>query len=444
MRRTHHDTEGSAASATGDAATGDVHHPRPYARHGRLRRYSVGRSLVRAAAAVVGVGVVASVSVVAVAAAMLVQSAQPSVDLHPAAAGSSVQAAGEIPGIGALEGGFNLLLVGSDSRAGQGDVAFGDPEEETSVLNDVNMLMHVSQDHKNVSVISFPRDMYVDIPSCVNPQTGEATGGSVDSKINEALGQGGLGCVAATIEQLMGIRVDYGAVVQFNGVIEMSNAVGGVDVCVATAIDDDYTNTHLQPGMHSLQGMEALQFLRSRHGIGDGSDLTRISNQQVFLSALVREVKSAETLTNVAALYGLARATLSNMVLSNELNNLNTIVQIGAALKDVDIADVVFVQYPTAGTDGGVVPDEAAAAILASALQNDQPFSLTGGTGAGATTDPNAPATPAPAETTPPAPTEEGATPAPVTPTDGSKVALPNSVTGQSADQVTCSVGFFG
>lgn len=442
---------------TVDSADAPSAHPQPYVRHGRQKRFSLARTIGRTVAAVAGVGVVASVSVVAVAASMLVSSAQPSVDLHPAAVGSSVQAAAEIPSIGEMEGGFNLLIVGSDSREGQGEIGFGDPQEETAVLNDVTMLMHVSEDHKNVSVISFPRDTYVDIPSCVNPKTGEATGGSYGTKINEALGQGGLGCVAATIEQLMGIRVDYGAVVQFNGVIEMSNAVGGVEVCVATEIDDDYTNTHLEPGTHTLQGMAALQFLRSRHGVGDGSDLTRISNQQVFLSSLVRKVKSAETLTNIGTLYGLARATLGNMVLSNELNNLNTIVQIGSALKDVDIADVVFVQYPTFLDSGGVVPDTASAAILASALQNDQPLALSGTTGQGATVDPAATPAEAAVPVEPAAPVDPTADPVatdpaatdpaasvPVTPTDASKVALPNSVTGQSADQQTCSVGFFG
>ncbi|NQX26655.1 LCP family protein [Microbacteriaceae bacterium VKM Ac-2854] len=446
MRRTPRTTQDA------DSESGSAEHARPYARHGRLKRFSVPRTIGKSLAVAVGVSAVASVSVVAVAAGMLVGSAQPSIDLHPAAAGSTgVQAAAQAPGLGALEGGFNVLVVGSDSRKGQGEVGFGSEDEETSVLNDVNMLMHVSADHQSVSVVSFPRDTYVDIPSCVNPDTGETVSAAYGLKINEALGRGGLGCVAATIEQLMGIRVDYGAVVQFNGVIEMSNAVGGVDVCVATEIDDNWTNVHLEPGTHTLQGMDALQFLRSRHGIGDGSDLTRISNQQVFLSALVRKVKSAETLTNPVALYGLGRATLSNMVLSNELNNVNTLVQMGLALSEVDLAEVVFVQYPTVTVDGGVEPNVEAAAVLAAALQNDQAIVVTGGTGAGATTSGTEPApaaetptaeTPT-AETPAEAPTEPAAEPTAVA-TAPTSVALPESITGQPADQQTCSVGFFG
>ncbi|MCJ1705071.1 MULTISPECIES: LCP family protein [unclassified Rathayibacter] len=445
MRTTRPSTDHSAADES--ART-----PRPHVRHGRQKRHSLPRTLVKAAATVSGVGIVASISIVAIAATLLVQSAQPSVSLHPIAAGSEV-AAGSVPEIGALEGGFNVLVVGSDSRQGQGD-AYGDPDEETSVLNDVNMLMHVSADHSNATVVSFPRDMYVDIPSCVNAVTGETIPARYDTKINEAMGKDvSLGCVAGVAEELLGVRVDYGAVVQFNGVIEMSNAIGGVDVCVATEIADPYTNTYLEPGVHSLEGMAALQFLRSRHGIGDGSDLTRISNQQVFLSSLVRQVKSADTLLNPVALYGLAKAALGNMTLSTELNNVNTLVQMGLALKDVDIANVVFAQYPTGSVSGGVVPDRTAGDVLATALQTDQPIALTGGTGAGATTsgEPAAPAaTEAPAAgpaTTDPLATAEatpGATAAPGTPAAGAPVELPEAITGQPADQQTCSVGFFG
>ncbi|KQQ05271.1 MULTISPECIES: LCP family protein [unclassified Rathayibacter] len=443
MRRTRPSTQPSAADESARS-------PRPFVRHGRQKRHSLARTLVKAAATISGVGVVASVSVVAIAATLLVQSAQPSVDLHPVAAGSSVEAAAAVPEIGALEGGFNVLIVGSDSRQGQGD-AYGDPDEETSVLNDVNMLMHVSADHSNATVVSFPRDMYVDIPSCVNAATGETIPTRYDTKINEAMGKDiSLGCVAGVAEDLLGITVDYGAVVQFNGVIEMSNAVGGVDVCVATEIADPYTNTYLEPGTHSLEGMAALQFLRSRHGIGDGSDLTRISNQQVFLSALVRQIKSSDTLLNPVALYGLAKAALGNMTLSTEFNNVNTMVQMGLALSDVDLANVVFAQYPTGAVSSGVVPDRAAGDLLAAALQTDQPIALTGGTGAGAVVEGEVAATSAPEPASGPATTDPlataEATPGtpvdPAAPATDAKVAVP--VTGQSADQQTCSVGFFG
>jgi anionic cell wall polymer biosynthesis LytR-Cps2A-Psr (LCP) family protein len=189
--------------------------------------------------------------------------------------------------------------------------------------------------------------------------------------------------------------------------------------------------------MHTLSGYEALQFLRTRHGVGDGSDLGRISNQQVFLSSLMRTVKSADTLANPIKLYALAKAAVSNMVLSESLNNVNTMVQIALALKDISLNKVVFIQYPTGyvAGGGGVQPIPSAAKALMTAIKADQPVALSGGTGPGQigsvletpTPAPNAPTTGTAAPTPP-------ATGAPVT-------VLPSQVTGQTAAEQTCSKG---
>lgn len=399
------------------------------ARHGRLRRHSGLRFLGRIVALCLGVGVVSTVCIVAIAVSMIAGSARPSVDLD----------GGErIPEPEAIEGGVNILLAGSDSAEGSEEGAFGDRSEN---LNDVTMLMHISEDHSTVEVVSFPRDLYVSIPSCADPATGAVTDAIESEKINQSLEAGGLACTVETVEQLTGLEIPYAALIQFEGVIEMSNAVGGVDVCVASPIEDEYTGLNLDAGTHTLVGAEALAFLRTRHGVGDGSDLTRISSQQVYLSSLVRKVKSASTLSNPVALYGLAKAAVSNMQLSTSLENVNTMVSIGLAVKDVDLANVVFVQYPTVIEGNGVYPSEEAAAALTAALLADQPIALTGTTGGGAeatgpgATDPAAtdPATPDPAA---PAPSDPAA-PAP----EESAVALPSDVSGQTAQQETCTVG---
>ncbi|MEL4319572.1 LCP family protein [Leifsonia sp. YIM 134122] len=373
---------------------------------------------------------ISGVSVAGIATLSLASAAQPTVHLA-----GDVPAA-DIPQIGAIDGGVNLLLVGSDSRKGQ-DPAFG-AEDETGDLNDVTMLLHISQDHSNVTVVSFPRDMFVSIPSCPDP-----AGGSFDSmsrqKINTTLTYGGLACTVLTVEQLTGLEIPFAAEVQFSGVIAMSNAVGGVPVCVAEKIEDEYTGTFLDPGMHTLSGVDALQFLRTRHGVGDGSDLTRISNQQVFLSSLVRTIKSADTLANPVKLYSLAKAALGNMKLSDTLANLDRMVSIAIALKDIDLDKIVFVQYPTGSTEGGVQPMVDAADALDSALLADQPISLSGDTGGSveegdaAATDPAVPADPA-ATPDPAATSDPGATSAPTT-------VLPSDVKGQTAGQATCSNG---
>ena len=146
-------------------------------------------------------------------------------------------------------------------------------------------------------------------------------------------------------------------------------------------------------GEHELQGVEALQFLRTRHGVGDGSDLTRINNQQVFLSSLVRTVKSADTLSRPAqaVLAGQGRHWQHDAV-DRACTTSDTMVSIAMALKDIPLDDIVFVQYPTGGTEGGVEPLAARLRRLFAAIAADQPLKLSGAMGRGATLDPNAPA----------------------------------------------------
>ncbi|MET0844049.1 MAG: LCP family protein, partial [Mycetocola sp.] len=307
-------------------------------RHGQLRRSSTAGVIARFVAAVLAVVLVSGSAIAAYAVWDIASSVAPPVTLANETPGVSA------PDIDAIEGGVNLLLVGSDSRQGQ-DAIFGDASKETAVLNDVTMLLHISEDHSSATVVSFPRDMFVPIPACPKED-----GGTYDSmtaqKINTTLSYGGLACTVLTVEKLTGLSIPFAAEVQFDGVIELSTAVGGVDVCVAEPIADDYTQTYLDAGTHTLEGMAALQFLRTRHGVGDGSDLGRISNQQVFLSSLVRTLKSSETLTNPSKLFGIAKAAASNMTLSTSLSNINTMVSIAMAMKDIPLEQVVFAQYP--------------------------------------------------------------------------------------------------
>ncbi|MCS5735888.1 LCP family protein [Herbiconiux daphne] len=414
----------------------------PIARHGRQKTPNpialVGRFLV-VAAAVVGV----SGAAFAAFAAWSVSSEVQTVALAGDMAGPPAQ-------ISAIDGGVNLLLVGSDSREGQGD-AYGDTEGN---LNDVTMLLHIAQDHSSATVVSFPRDMVVPIPSCPDP-----AGGSFDAMsaqpLNVTLSYGGLPCTVLTVEALTGLSIPFAAEIQFNGVIEMSNAVGGVPVCVVDPIDDPYTGVVLDSGTHLLQGADTLGFLRTRHGVGDGSDLGRISSQQVFLSSLVRTMKSSATLSDFGKLYGIARAASGNMVLSQSLASPDTLVSIALALKDIDLDRVSFVAYP--GTTGGdgvyagkVEPLYDDADVLFAAIAADQPVVTAdpGNTGVGAVVDPAAaaagPASSAAAAPSTTAPADRSAPDATTTPAPDvakSVTALPQSITGQTAAEYTCSKG---
>jgi len=407
----------------------------PIVRHGRLKRRSAWRTVAKITASVAAVTLVSGLSVAAYAAWDLADTVQPTVTL-----GNEDVLEG-VPDVGAMEGGVNILIVGSDSRAGQGE-GFGDPDEETAVLNDVTMLLHISQDHSNASVVSFPRDMLVDVPECADPEDPSSTLYEQSGvKINSVLSYGGLGCVVKTVETELGITIPFAGVVQFLGVAGLSEAVGGVEVCVAEPIEDEYTGTFLAAGTHTLSGIDALQFLRTRHGVGDGSDLARISNQQVFLSSLARTLQSNGTLTDPVKLYSIAKAALANMQLSDGLMDPTRMISIAKALKDTDLNKIAFIQYPTAYVDGGgAVAPTGSAEYVRMALQGDLPVAFDAAAQESAFAsagDPNAiPPAEAPAEGAPVAEAPaDPAAPAPVV------EALPSDISGQTAAETRCSAG---
>ncbi|MBT1543930.1 LCP family protein [Curtobacterium aurantiacum] len=419
---------------------------RPFARHGKQARRRGWGTLVTVVASAVAVLLVSGTSVAAIAGAQLATAPQ-TVQLS-----TDDQSTAKTADITAIKGGANILLIGSDTRVGQ----FDSDEDVDGARNDVTMLIHISEDHQQLTAVSFPRDLMVPIPACTNPATGTTYPAATSAMFNTALGNGGVSCVVDTVENLTGLSIPYAGLITFDGVIEMSNALGGVDVCVAQPIDDTFTGLHLTAGSHSLEGSDALAFLRTRHGVGDGSDLARISSQQVFLSALLRKVTSDGTLSNPITLYKLAGAALSNMTLSDGLAQTRTLVGLASALRGMSTANMLFVQYPVAddpADSARVIVDQETAHTLNVALQNDVRSSLSdsstgraseesssGGTSSGGTgsAGPTGTSADTSSPTGTPAPTPN--TTATRTPT-ASATPLPSSITGQSASEETCSVG---
>ncbi len=393
------------------------------ARHGRLNRPGIVVGLLKLAVASVAVLLVSTLTVAAVAVAQL-QSNIDSVSLVG-------EEEGPPPSLGSFEGGFNVLLVGSDEC--EYDYCPG----REGVRNDVNILLHVSQDQNNITAVSLPRDLIVPIPSCPRAN-GEGNYSAMSARpLNESMSYGGLPCTVLTISKLTGLEIPFAGTITFEGVVQMSNAIGGVEVCTNGPVVDRLADNINLPkaGTYTLQGWEALGFLRTRKAVGDGSDLGRISNQQVFMSSLVRKVQSEGMLGDPAALYRIATVATQSMTLSNSLKNANTMISMAQVLKDVDLDRVQFVQYPTFYGSGAlankVVPDSARADKLFAKILADEPFTLAeDSVGVGAVTDPNAPA-PAP-ETTP----TPGATDAP--PADTAPEVL-EGIEGQSAGDYTCS-----
>ena len=352
-----------------------------------------------------------------------------------------------IPQIGEWEGGFNVLIVGVDNEPGQEDAR----ARGGATLNDVNILVHVAEDQQSAVAVSIPRDMVVPIPSCPDPEGGRASGAMSAQPINVAWSAGGLNCVVLTVEKLTGLSIPYAGAISFNGVARLSTAVGGVDVCIDGPINDRYTGLDLpSAGTWTLEGSQALAFLRTRYGVGDGSDLGRISNQQVYLSSLMRKVQNEGVLTDFPKLYGLAQVATSSMQLSSSLVSLDTMVSMAQALRNVPTENIVFVHYPTRyGTAepflGKVQPLTRQAEALFDRIRNDERFLLEEGkTGVGSTLDPNAPVAQPTPEPEPTVAAKNGKVEPEVEPTvppiQAPPVDVLEGVEGQTAAEYTCSV----
>ncbi len=415
---------------------------RAIARHGRLRRSHPALTILKLVAGTLAVVLVSGAAVGAIAVSRLGTNIE-----TVALVGQDDAPPAPPPALGAFEGGFNMLLVGSDVCEKPGGCT-----DRQAELNDVTMLLHVYEDQSSAVAVSFPRDLIVPIPSCPK-EDGSGDYRSMSAQpINNTLNYGGLACTVLTVEELTGLDIPYAGLITFNGVIEMSTAVGGVPVCVDGPIRDRYSGLNLPAaGEYPLAGQDALNFLRTRHGVGDGSDLGRISSQQVFLSSLVRTVKSDSTLTDFGKLFGIAQAATSNMKLSENLANLNTMVSMALVMKDIPLENITFVQYPgTTGAggvfEGKVAPIKSQADALFEKLATDQPITLVAGTGLGAESSSGATAGEVPdpsaspdASATPDAAASPLADPADPAADPAADDSVLKGVLGQTAAEYTCS-----
>ncbi len=428
---------------------------RTVARHGELRSPSTWGQVFQFTAIALAVVLVSTVGVIGVNTAINVAAfASNSIDLDPEGEHSIP------PDIGDIEGGVNLFLAGTDACEPEYAMYFGDrctgPDSDGE-LNDVNMLLHISDEPRRVTVISFPRDLMLPIPECTNPETGNTSSAMSKQQLNSTFMYGGLACAVKTVSQLTGLNIPFAASITWGGVIEITNAIGGVEVCIANGIKDYHTGIDWPAGNRTLAGIEALQFLRTRHGVGDGGDLGRISNQQQYMSKLARKLVSEEVLTNPATLLSLSNTALQNVSPSDTLTNPLTLVQIALAVRNVPFDEIVFIQYPTfpdSSDPNRVVPNYEAADALWAALEANQPLVLTGdpsqgdgiivegdpgdGTEQPEGEQPEQPEGEQPEQPEGEQPTDPG-TEAPEQPAGG--IELPSSIAGTTAAQNTCSNG---
>ncbi|WNI17985.1 LCP family protein [Actinacidiphila sp. ITFR-21] len=297
---------------------------------------------------------------------------------------------------------INILVMGSDGRTSAADCKLGGGCSKTGVQTgqnaDVEMVVHISADRSNATVMSIPRDTVTDVPACTDGKTGASTPG-YSGMINSALAYG-QACQVATVHKLTGIPIDHFIQVDFSGVVKMSDAVGGVPVCVDADVYDTYSHLKLSAGTHTLKGVAALEFLRSRHGFGDGSDLGRTYAQHTYLSSLIRKFKSAGTLANPAAVYKLADAATKALTVDTGLGSVTKLIGLAGDLDKVPAKRITFTTMQTAAdpSDANRVLVGPGARTLFATIAGDQSLTTaTGGKSAAASATAAPTATPVPA-----------------------------------------------
>lgn len=242
---------------------------------------------------------------------------------------------------------MQILVLGSDTRDGKNSQYGGANESTGYGHSDVMMLMDISADNKRVNVISFPRDLLVDLPKCTDQETKKDFPAQKKVMINAAMSEAGIGCAVDTINKLTGLEIDHFMMADFNSVKELSNTVGGVDVCISDAVYDPDSGLRLPKGTSQVQGEQALSFLRSRHAFADGGDLGRIKGQQGFLSSLVRKIKDDGTLGNPGKMLQIADVVTKNLTIDEGMASVPTLLTVGNRLKNIDVSKVAFVAVPT-------------------------------------------------------------------------------------------------
>ncbi|MER7488756.1 LCP family protein [Streptomyces sp. NPDC126497] len=258
---------------------------------------------------------------------------------------SEPNAAGQTP--------LNILLIGSDSRASDANVALGGGRDHRDgvPLGDVQMLIHLAADRRSAAMVSIPRDTRVDVPECTDPKTGR-TYPATNTIINESLGRGGAGCTLATWENLTGVYIDHWMTIDFAGVVRMADAIGGVEVCVNQNVWDrplpgvpGGSGLKMRAGTKKVEGEQALQWLRTRHAWG--SDVLRTRAQRMYMTAAMRTLREQNVFTDTGRLMGLAEAATKSLVVSEEIGTVKKLFDLGMQLKTVPSNRITMTTLPT-------------------------------------------------------------------------------------------------
>ncbi|WP_405477668.1 LCP family protein [Streptomyces sp. NBC_00009] len=241
--------------------------------------------------------------------------------------------------------GQNILVLGSDSRAGANSALDG--AKVSGARSDTALVVHIPQGRSRATAVSIPRDTLVTRPACTTT-SGKSLPQAQRVMFNSVYSTGGPACVVKTVEKISGIRMDHYMEIDFAGFKGLVDAIGGVTVTVDKPIHDKSSGLDLEAGTHKLNGTESLAFVRTRHGVGDGSDLGRIGLQQQFMLALLSEIKKQDLLGSPTKTYKIADKLTSSLTTDSGLDSLTSLADFGRSMKGVDPNTMETIMLPVA------------------------------------------------------------------------------------------------
>ncbi|GAB2467615.1 LCP family protein [Streptomyces incanus] len=273
------------------------------------------------------------------------------------------------------DGSENILVLGSDTRSGRNKELGGGTDDGTA-RSDTAMIVHVHEGRDEASVVSVPRDTLVDRPECTDTEGG-AHPAANGVMFNSAYTTGGAACAVKTVESMTDLRMDHYLEVDFSGFRELVDKLGGVEITTTKDIDDPDSHLELAAGTHRLDGVQSLGLVRTRHGVGDGSDLGRIQLQQAFVRALARQVSDIGLLTDPKKLYDIADTATRALTTDSSLGSVNSLMAFAGGLRDIGPAGLHMVTMPVRydpADPNRVVPEPGKARLVWDALRNDEPI----------------------------------------------------------------------
>ncbi|MFD7701159.1 LCP family protein [Streptomyces caelestis] len=241
--------------------------------------------------------------------------------------------------------GQNVLVLGSDSRAGA-NAGLG-TGKVSGARSDTALVVHIPEGRRQAVAVSIPRDTLVTRPECAKSD-GSALPEAERVMFNSVYSTAGPACVVKTVEKMSGVRMDHYMEIDFAGFKGLVDAIGGVSVTVEEPIKDTSSGLDLSAGTHKLDGTQSLAFVRTRHGVGDGSDLGRIGLQQQFMIALLSEVKRQDLFGSPTKTYKIADTLTSALTTDSELASLTSLADFARSMNGVDPSTMETIMLPVA------------------------------------------------------------------------------------------------